>query len=264
MINNLSKLFKIDTSLLVEEFQSFQEILRCSVCYNIPFKPGCCNECRSLLCHECINSWLEINESCPMCRYPFVNRSLDRLSKEFMSKIKLHCPFKEEGCSENIKYDSFINHIEECKYVIYTCENCGKKGNLPEIKQHSCNILCNFCSEWIDYKDQDEHMIKCLENNLCKFCNKYLSSRDMKYHIINECLRVDAKCKICGELGIRKSLIDSHDIKYCLDKMLEKYKNKEETKKQKYDEWYESYFNNNRKRVQQFKCVSIIRQMFDK
>jgi hypothetical protein len=262
MIDNLSKIFKIDTSLLIGDFRSLQEVVRCSVCYNIPFKPGCCNECRGLICHECLNSWLEINETCPMCRYPFVNRSLDRLSKEMLAKIRLHCPFKDEGCSMSIEYNSFISHLEECQYVIYTCDNCGTKGNLPEIKKHSCSILCNFCSSWVDYSVQDEHILNCYENNVCKFCNKYFSSREINNHILNECLKVDAKCKICGELGVRKNLIDYHDIKYCLDKMLMKYKNKEERMKTKYNEWYDSYFSNDRKRVQQFKCVKLIREMF--
>ena len=41
----------------------------CSICYNILNKPILEPNCQYLFCGQCFFNWLEINNSCPMCRH---------------------------------------------------------------------------------------------------------------------------------------------------------------------------------------------------
>lgn len=124
-------------------------------------------------------------------------RDLNLIDKKYINKIRLKC--KHNGCNQFINYTDFKNHLENCKYRLYHCDNnpCEKQGFLEQMEKHSkvCKykkVYCKKCLMIFKYIDKDEHLNKyCPQKKVnCPFCNIEMKRVDY----LNHHQSTDANC----------------------------------------------------------------------
>ena len=165
----LDNLYKPDESLITE--------LKCSICLNLIWRARECNNCGNSYCECCIKESIrKSGDFCPLCKItPFDTREAKGLNK-FFSKIRIKCI--HDNCNEKPEYFDYLNHIENCKYRLYHCNNegCEYEDILDNIKYHSNE--CKF------------RIVK------CKFCSKEIKERNFQKHEKTEC-KSYIECNLC-------------------------------------------------------------------
>jgi len=132
--------------------QSDSEELTCSICHDIFRNPVVTNCCLQTFCEQCINDWLEKNNTCPYDRKELNKNQLSRPSKfeKFekylkISSILLNCVFKKL----NIFLRAFTNMLGRLKIrCIYSKNGCETVHYLDSLEKHEkqCDKkLCNKC-----------------------------------------------------------------------------------------------------------------------
>ena len=112
------------------------EVLRCIVCYNIPFTPVHPPHCQHICCSDCFEKWVQhhsngLKTTCPYCRGEFlisevVNVLKTTLGAILYGELSIKCP---NECGEVIKLGLMRRHlIAECKVRMVRCPfACGSK-----------------------------------------------------------------------------------------------------------------------------------------
>jgi hypothetical protein len=145
----------------------------CPICYHVLWKPVECQNCQRLFCKKCIDQCIkEKPNACPICR----NYEEKRCSPMFyalLSKLKIECENKLNGCNDVLLYELLEKHQEEqCQYKMKTCRGCQKEMLEKDLDQHERNcskikIECQRCK--LVYKQKQKHdQIECLINMLDK------------------------------------------------------------------------------------------------
>ena len=92
--------------------------------------PIICDNCQTVaFCYRCINEWLKAKKNCPNClttKNSFSRLNEDISIKALISKVTLHCKYKEHGCNKAIKWFDYENH---------KCGKCGKCGESVIIEE---------------------------------------------------------------------------------------------------------------------------------
>ena len=82
------------------------EDLICPICFNILNNPISCSDKKNShsFCEECIDTFLEDNNKCPICKLTFEYEINYNLHNE-LNNLSFKCLFKNNGCEEikNIK-----------------------------------------------------------------------------------------------------------------------------------------------------------------
>ena len=91
-------------SIPLERFQeqNLAGILKCSICLGLP-KNSVYTVCSHIFCKECIDSWLEIRNSCLMCRSFLDETDLLALPPQLRSLfdiLQVQCMYTANGCNE--------------------------------------------------------------------------------------------------------------------------------------------------------------------
>jgi hypothetical protein len=68
--------------------QSYAEELTCSICQDILRNPVFTNCCLQTFCEQCINDWLQTNNTCPYDRKALSNSQLSRSQSFKISYLK--------------------------------------------------------------------------------------------------------------------------------------------------------------------------------
>lgn len=146
---------------LLELFQNLQintfinkedaEDLICSICGNIP-NPDNANEvvcCGHLFCKPCLENWLLIQSTCPLCKGDLSDETLmikdlklhSKLLYRKILKYKIKCPC--ESCDWIGSLNDFIKHSQLCTSQKRCCKykdiGCTFKGNTSELSTHEEN-----------------------------------------------------------------------------------------------------------------------------
>ena len=160
-MNENQELF-IDESTIknISDYNLIKDEITCEICQGILIKPKQCENCESIFCEKCINSWLSKNKSCPKRCDKFVMKNCPKLMKKILDKLQIICPI----CKNEFNYDSFVHkHYEEC---------------LEEKKMVKCP-LCVDCK--IKYKKLMEYNNRLKEEN-----NKILKELEIYKNKLNE------------------------------------------------------------------------------
>ena len=199
------------------------EELTCPICSCLIWDIVDCSNCGNIFCKNCINASIEkISNSCPICREsPFKSSGSKALKKLFLS-IHLICP--NELCKEKTPYYDYINHLINCKYRKYHCENIG----------------CNYENIVANRKDIEEHSKICKYRFIgCVHCKKIIREIDYEKHLNKECSQI-VECSFCHKKMKRWFFNSNHnnnsitnDIT-CLKNKVEYYKNKSEEYEEKF------------------------------
>ena len=84
----------------------------CVVCLQIVDIIIACNKCESLMCTNCIDVYLKINEKCPKCREDFSSKPINRILMNNLYHSEFKCPL---NCKEIISYKKYKQHLEICE-----------------------------------------------------------------------------------------------------------------------------------------------------
>lgn len=135
------------------------ELLRCSVCYEIPFTPVHPPKCHHICCSKCFAQWSRVNTNggettCPVCRgkYPtsqVVDVLKTTLGGVLYSELSMRCP---NECGDQIRLGLMRRHlIAECKVRIVRCPfGCGYRVTWCKIAtQHifECSKAYHRCAK---------------------------------------------------------------------------------------------------------------------
>src|SRR5258705_13878407 len=87
---------------------SVPEEFICSICCNVFLKPVQKLLCEHMFCEECINSWLEREQTCPIDRERMMVAELKpgpRLLISLLGKLEIKCKFVISGCDTFVKLE---------------------------------------------------------------------------------------------------------------------------------------------------------------
>jgi hypothetical protein len=77
------------------------DLLECSICHDILWKPVACQTCETSFCSACINRWLANNPNkCPNQCETYVERKCPPITTKLLSQLQISCNFKLDGCQE--------------------------------------------------------------------------------------------------------------------------------------------------------------------
>lgn len=103
--------------------------LICCICKGILGDPVE-SPCRHAFCSVCVKPWLNQNGTCQQCRNQLYERDLKPvlpILKNIISKQKIYCEYKENGCYEIVSVEALERHIENCSFR--PVEGQGKRTN---------------------------------------------------------------------------------------------------------------------------------------
>ena len=93
--------------------------LICSICTGVLEKP-LETSCQHLFCGECIQEWLSRQKTCPHCRKNITTTDLRQVLpdlKNILSKQKINCEYKSNGCKELVTTEALPTHLSFRSYV---------------------------------------------------------------------------------------------------------------------------------------------------
>ncbi len=79
------------------------DLLECSICHDLLWKPVACQSCETPFCSTCINKWLANNPKvCPNRCETYTERKCPPIIAKLLSQLQITCSNKEQGCQEVI------------------------------------------------------------------------------------------------------------------------------------------------------------------
>lgn len=170
------------TGICRERFvDEVNEELICSICLQVLLDPVA-DVCEHFFCRTCILSWLACSETktynnnsnesdnnenetqqnkCPISGKQILSselKTVPRIAKNLLSKLRLHCEFYSLGCEQIITYDQLKQHEFSCDFNPQTKEecskNCGAKIRRDLFSTHDCIQHLTFIVEHLNHKIQ--------------------------------------------------------------------------------------------------------------
>jgi hypothetical protein len=218
----------LDTNLLIPQFKEFSDTIECKICSGIVNDPISCKICDTIFCKNCINDWIaRSNRICPnRCNYQ--EFEIRRSTLNLINKIKIYCLNRESGCKEEIYYEMYEKHMNNCEYACYECLACGFKGNKNVIKMHisKCEKVyknCVYCCGKYFFNEIEKHYKECqmFEIN-CVQCNILVKKYNLERHFIHECLEGMIECDYCEIKNFKRKDENLHTKKFCFERFRDK------------------------------------------
>lgn len=196
-------------------FQTNVEALRCVICHEISLLPSECKSCQNIFCSECVTSWKQIKNICPLnCKGEFKIKPIHNTLKEIILSLKLSCTNNPIGCPFiGTMVEVLIHERKGCKYA---------------------TIICAACKQTMLWKDSETHVAKCVFAKIeCQFCKTLMMRKDFKVHncfdelknkIANLKWKQEEAREIIQELsrnlhGLREERENSKDCEAILEKL---------------------------------------------
>lgn len=120
--------------------------LTCIICLGVCFRPIVLNCCQHLVCLYCIKEYSIQKDTCPYCRKYMEFQLPMKLIIRLFDNLTFYCPYKENGCNQEIRYSTYFEHIVSCSKIsiespyttISFCQKCQKFYSKKE-SNHICN-----------------------------------------------------------------------------------------------------------------------------
>lgn len=112
--------------------------LMCTICQEVFDEPNRIN-CGHTFCKDCLTSWIDKSNKCPMCRLAFKKEDLHRdlIAFNIISDLEVTCIHK--GCPLKSTLNNLVEHVRFCYFDpqkmnssikhFLTKNNCPKKGD---------------------------------------------------------------------------------------------------------------------------------------
>ncbi|XP_031573198.1 TNF receptor-associated factor family protein DDB_G0272340-like isoform X3 [Actinia tenebrosa] len=208
-----------ETKLFV---RSVDKNLICAICHEVFNDPYGCKDGHSF-CKDCITTWLETQERCPLDNKRVQGKDLVRnlVADNMIHKLEVWCdpPEINEGAGRTVE-----SPVRKCQW----------RGELQSLAKHKEDCLFQHvqcpnenCKETIQRKDMDDHDTKCEHKVMkCNKCRKQLLRHQLEDHSANECPETLIPCpNNCIEQGqiqeIKRVDLDHHLKNICAKTILE-------------------------------------------
>ncbi|CAF4558705.1 unnamed protein product [Rotaria socialis] len=150
MNNDSNKSVEQSNSIAADRVQgSFDEdLVTCSICHMILWKPVACKTCENSFCSDCINQWQQ--------KQP--------------NKCPFTCHYEERKSA--VPYEGLEKHEQQCDYQPKKCEGCQRELLLKDLAQHQqqcdqIDLKCSTCETLFKRKDMKNHNeVQCLKQQL--------------------------------------------------------------------------------------------------
>ena len=86
--------------------KSFTDFLLCQICCKLSRDAKECDYCNKLFCKLCIENWLILNKSCPMCHKDIKIRGASRVVKEIIHSFRIQC----NSCETVVRLSEIEKH----------------------------------------------------------------------------------------------------------------------------------------------------------
>jgi hypothetical protein len=148
---------------------SDDDIISCPICMNVLWKPITYKTCENSFCLKCIRLWLnEKPNSCPFNCH-FQERKAPPILIKLLSKLKLTCQNKSNGCEILIPYEALEKHqLHECLFRLTQCSDCSEQILFKDLQDHQnedCSpkkLNCLKCNTNYQQKEGHQHF-ECLK-----------------------------------------------------------------------------------------------------
>ena len=131
---------KIDRNRIVDISNEELNEFTCSICCEIFVNPVFTQCCRQTYCFDCINKWVEENNTCPNDRKSLRSRSLSPAPRVFinlLNNLKVKCNFNSNGCQVISRLEDLAKHSSKCNFKPQIiCQTCGIR--IDDNSQHNC------------------------------------------------------------------------------------------------------------------------------
>ncbi|CDW84428.1 traf-type zinc finger family protein [Stylonychia lemnae] len=187
-----------------QENQRYFEMFKCSLCQRLLRNPQSCNTCKINYCKHCISNQLIQRNACPSCYQP--NPTYSKISRnlmELLSKFKIYCKNKEQGCNEILLYEFVENHENTCKQCLnckVKCLKCEQLILIEDQSSHQCQIKLNQVQDAIYVAPVLEALDEPLINNLGDNDNQNEQYQDQRQRM-SYCKRIDNDTQIRAHLA---------------------------------------------------------------
>jgi len=122
----------------------------CAICQGIYDRPVI-TPCRHTYCKECIESWIQIKNSCPLDQKRL--RSCDLIQIPYMlqsiiNKLLIHCDYHSSGCQEIVPVGDLRKHLIQCIFCPTACKTLQEVNSryLQRPLSMSNNLIYDFSS----------------------------------------------------------------------------------------------------------------------
>jgi hypothetical protein len=168
--------------------------LECPIDNMVSLNPLMCKKCETIFCPNCIEDWKKRSNVCPMRCNPIELIKTDKtIIRQQLNKIKLFCPFLNNGCLEKVMINELPRHERLCEYRTIECDKCREK--VPNIAMighifEQCNsrkIQCPQCDIFYSLKDLCIHFQQC-NTPICNFCFEAKTLNHNCQYELRECM----------------------------------------------------------------------------
>ncbi len=181
---------KLDEDLFIGGNKEDIREFNCVICLQIVDLPIACNKCESLMCTNCIDVYLKINEKCPKCKENYSKKTINRILMNILNRSEFKCPL---NCKEIVSYEKYKKHLEICENLDekVTCIYCKEIVYLNEDfnffnHEDICNQLkanCPFCDICVKKIEYPQHLDICEKGSfICDKCNKVILIKYKSHH----------------------------------------------------------------------------------
>ena len=108
----------------------------CGICHEILVEPMVTKCCQQTYCRQCIEEWLQRQNTCPNDRKSLIKQDLcpaPRLVVNLLNEMSVKCDYHLDGCQEVVPYSQLSTHLKSCEFNL--CKTCGYRGRDEE---HKC------------------------------------------------------------------------------------------------------------------------------
>ena len=122
--------------------------LWCPICWGVLDCPVYSMLCMHVFCRSCITSWLQHNQSCPVCQAGLTSSTLQPvlpIIQSMINNLLMKCPNAKRGCPRGIKLKSYKHHLGKCMY-----------------REEQCNV----CKRLHLVKDRTQHLVACIRHTV--------------------------------------------------------------------------------------------------
>lgn len=141
------------------------------------------------------------------------------LLKQMLGKLTFFCQNRVNGCEEQVPYDSYVKHHEQCQFQRIPCPSpdCQEIVIRQRLRQHlaeDCAFVkqhCVWCKGEFCKKDTSQHEKVCeLRQEACYKCKKMITSKLMQAHL-DTCEENEQPCKWCKKNFKLKCIVEHQE-----------------------------------------------------
>ncbi|CAF1035057.1 unnamed protein product [Didymodactylos carnosus] len=203
-----------------------KDIVLCSICHHLLWKPVTCKTCKNSFCYQCIHQRLNDlqTNNCPFgCEYE--EQQCSSVILTLLSKLQIECSYKSYGCSAIVSYDLLEDHEQNCDYQQYHKQYYDVQQHLEEYEEVVLRCLeCRTLYQRDDMKQQQHTKIQCLRQQMLSMQSIMEQSTKLRQATFSSILQkqqqqlnaIDENLNVQRDLFEQKlnSIVDKHQQQF--------------------------------------------------